>query len=134
MKFDGEPTDIEFLKFESFISDRDIKISIIQTIRKANFNFLGRALDEEEKLEYEIADFLKSSHVLLIRFGAVKFNRIPLKKFPVLGNCEFCLTKHQLEVMCGCKRVLYCSRKCAAEDKAFHQRICQLAYESDDDE
>lgn len=72
--------------------------------------------------------------MLLIRFGKIAFKQVSIKGLPVTGQCEGCFGKHPLDVSCGCKKVLYCSRKCAAEDKSYHQRICHLAYDSDDDE
>lgn len=44
MNFGGSPAEIEFWKFESLISEKDIKISLVQTVRKKNYNFLGRIL------------------------------------------------------------------------------------------
>lgn len=69
---------------------------MIQTVRKNNFNFLGRVLHQEEKEGYELADFLKGSHVLFVKFGQINFKQISLKALPVSGNCEACLTKHSL--------------------------------------
>jgi hypothetical protein len=48
MNFEGNPADIDFWKFENYISERDIKVSMISTIRKKKFNFLGRILKDEE--------------------------------------------------------------------------------------
>lgn len=53
----------------------------------------------------------------------------------VEGYCEECVKiKENLDVVCMCKKVFYCSNECCYYDKSYHAKICDLAYDSEDDD
>jgi len=52
----------------------------------------------------------------------------------VSGRCECCRRYLDLNVVCRCKKVRYCSKKCLKDDVKYHYRKCPRAGEEENTE
>lgn len=130
---DRSPAKLSVFRFENYLSLKESKDELVTAFRSEEFYISGRELTEEEVGSYDVDDYIKTSAVLFVDVCGCDFASFKLPE-KIDGHCEECLESKPLDCRCLCNRVFYCSQKCLYDDKPYHHRTCNQAYDSDDDE
>lgn len=75
----------------------------------------------------------KKQTVRIKVFRASKYNELKLLEVKqVFANCDYCrgslVSSKNQAIICQCKEVRYCSKRCAHFDKPFHNQLCLRSY------
>lgn len=49
----------------------------------------------------------------------------------MFGKCEWCTVRAQLNTVCVCERVRYCSATCMEKDKRYHKSKCSTSADAE---
>lgn len=73
LKVEKQPADIGVWKWESFLSFKETKLQLIESLRTASYKISARKLDLEEENDWDLDDCLKDSYLIFVESNGIKF-------------------------------------------------------------
>ncbi|CAD8102555.1 unnamed protein product [Paramecium sonneborni] len=130
-----ENENIQIWLMNPIYEHNQIKLQLIKTIHQQKNILLGEQLLEAEFQKFQLSQFIKNHYVLVVFSNNIELSELNVKfELNQNGCCFTCGSKALLNYSCGCKKVFYCSDTCRYKDQEFHSKICQKAYDSQDDD
>lgn len=93
--------------------------------QNSGVEFPGQSLEPLIGTNMTVDEKEFKEEVVFVEYGHPAFTyKFEKKERIVVGICEWCNRRNQLETICVCKRVRYCNNECLEKDKRFHMPNC----------
>lgn len=93
--------------------------------KNTGVEFPGQSLEPIVGTPFTMDEKEFTNEVVFVEYGHPSFvYRYAKQERVVVGDCEWCNKRNQLQVICVCKRVRYCNEECLERDKRFHNPNC----------